>query len=148
MLATQCQSQGQQPYPQATVCGLDPLLVSAAGRTKHPRPGCFFCVKHLMASVSGSVSCSHGRGACPQATVRGLEPLLAQAVTKVERIQERVRAILAQRAALRSARPQLAEGKEEEEVLRSMVDKFALPRLRARITTAYMFYDKAAHAAK
>ena len=83
--------------------------------------------------------------------MRGLEPLLAQAVGKVARIQARAAAIQARRGALLEARPQLgltAWDAGEERVIKSMVDKFALPRLRARIATAYMFYDKAAHAAR
>ena len=83
--------------------------------------------------------------------MRGLEPLLAQAVGKVERIQARAAAIQARRAALLEARPQLgltSWDSGEERVVKSMVDKFALPRLRARIATAYMFYDKAAHAVR
>ncbi|KAK9843836.1 hypothetical protein WJX81_008482 [Elliptochloris bilobata] len=82
-----------------------------------------------------------------QATVRGLEPLEAQAVAKVQRIQARLRALAARRQALREARLDL-DLADAPAMLRSMVDKFALPRLRARVATAYMFYDKAAHAVK
>ncbi len=48
------------------------------------------------------------------------------------------------RAALLDARP----GLETSELLRSVLDKVALPRLRARVSAAYMYYDKAAHAVR
>jgi len=79
-----------------------------------------------------------------QAAVRTLEPLLAQALGKVDGIQARLGALARQRAALLDARP----GLETSELLHAMLNKVALPRLRARISAAYMYYDKAAHAVR
>ena len=70
--------------------------------------------------------------------------MLAQALAKVARIQGRLGQLVRQRAALLDARPDLSVCP----LLVSMLDKFALPKLRARISAAYMFYDKAAHAIK
>ena len=70
--------------------------------------------------------------------------MLAQALAKVARIQGRLGQLARRRAALLDARPDLSACP----LLASMLDKFALPKLRARISAAYMFYDKAAHAIK
>ncbi len=70
--------------------------------------------------------------------------MLAQALAKVARIQGRLGQLARRRAALLDTRPDLSVCP----LLASMLDKFALPKLRAHISAAYMFYDKAAHAIK
>ena len=78
-----------------------------------------------------------------QATIGGLESLLAQAAGKAASIQARLKKLAARLEMLQEKARELRS--EDAALLRSAVEKYALPRLRARIATTYMFYT-AAHA--
>ena len=76
-------------------------------------------------------------------TVSGLELLRAQAAGKAACIQARLKKLAAVHEALHGKFCELR--REDAELVQNAAENFALPRLRARVATAYMFYN-AAHA--